>query len=188
MVNPLTPSLQGRWTRLERPEPRHTEFIYQLALEQPDLVRWKYPQFVPRLEMFSEHLMDNTLSLLVVVDRRSSAPIGLVSTHQAHFQHGYAYVSASVVKALQGSGIGGEILPLYIRYVFMTWSLRKLYFYVPEFSMSLIQSVLNHGLKQEGTFRNYIFRDGRFWDCRILTIYRTEFEEAACSDTGSRDE
>ena len=171
------PTRHGRWVKLDPLSPKYHEFLYQFAIELPDVFSWKFQSSHPSFDAFHQRLAEGMLSIFVVVESRTNAPIGLVTTHQANLQNGTAYLGGGVVSSFRGSGIAIEAFTVYLRYLFKTYNLRKVYVPVPEFMEPRIFSSVGRLLQKEGELEDYVFAAGRWWSQLVFAIYRTEFQK-----------
>lgn len=165
-------SRTGRWVQLVPVSAAHHEFLYGLAAGEDTGFRWRFGGTVPSFEHFRDTLSNGVLSQSVVLERTSQTPVGLVVAYNGDLNNGIAYLGAVMAPAVQGTGLAIEALLLLIRYVFDTWSFRKLYLEVPEFNMPAMSGGALRWFVEEGRMRQCIFRVGRYWDRLILAIDR----------------
>ena len=171
------PSKSGRWTDLKPFTNEHHEFLYQLGMDRPDLFRWKYRISMPSFEVFSRDIDAGISAGFTISDRKLGAPLGAVIAHSANFQSGYAYLSSASLPSLEGSGSIAESFILFIQHMFTTWSFRKLYYYVPEYSLESVKGARNDLFEEEGCLRNTLHYRGRDWNQHVLAVYRAHFFE-----------
>jgi len=117
------------------------------------------------------------LSQYVILDRQTGLPIGLLQAVRPNLNSGYATLVVLLSARLRGSGIAIESVFQFIRHLFDTWRLRKLYCHVPDYSVPSIASILGPLLKEEGRLRGRIYSRGGIWDDLIFAIWREEFDE-----------
>jgi RimJ/RimL family protein N-acetyltransferase len=70
-----------------------------------------------------------------------------------------------------------EGLVLFLGLCFRNWNLRKLYAEIPGFNWAQFESVTDYFLRVEGLLPDHEYFDGRFWDHRIVAVYREDFEQ-----------
>jgi hypothetical protein len=75
----------------------------------------------------------------------------------------------------QGKGIGSRVEFAVLDYVFFALNLNKLNCEVLAFNKSAINFYKKFGFKEEGDFKQHIFRDGRFYDVVRLTMLKQEW-------------
>lgn len=171
-------SFSGRWVTLVKVTTDATRFLYELSTDEAIGPRWRFTGAVPSFEQFQQTLWQGVLSQFVVLENEGKQPIGHVVAYNADLHHGFTYIGESVLEEVSGSGAGIEALLVFIRYVFATYNLRKLYFEVPEYNLSAFSSTVDWLLRREGRLKEHTFYQGRFWDRHILALYRPDFEDA----------
>lgn len=185
-TGPTPPPRTGRWVALIPVLPQHVEFLYQLATDERSGFRWRLTGSVPPLDTFQRDLWKGVFSQFVVVERRSSRPIGTVMAYNVDLHHGFGFLAAAVVPAAQNSGVGIEAVELFVAWLFLTYDLRKLYLEVPEFNMKEMANGLDGLLREEGRLRKHMYYSGQHWDRLILAIYRDEYLSLRHARTGRR--
>lgn len=179
-------SRTGRWVQLVPVSVVHHEFLYDLATGEDTGFRWRFGGTVPPFEQFRDTLWSGVLTQFVVLERTSQAPVGLVVAYNGDLNNGIAYLGAVMARAVQGSGIAVDALLLFVRYVFDTWSFRKLYLEVPEFNMPAMDGGTRRWFVEEGRMQQCIFRAGRYWDRLILAIGRETAAEMVAGRLSGR--
>lgn len=172
----VAPSRTGRWVRLLPVTLQAVDFLYQLATDEASGFRWRLSGTVPTIDAFRESLWPGVLAQFVVVEKQSVTPIGTVVAYNADLNSGHCYVGAAMVDAVQHTGMGIESVVLFLRYLFATWALRKVYLDVPEFNLASMMAGVGTILHEEGRLREHTHYAGRYWDRVTLAVYRTELE------------
>jgi RimJ/RimL family protein N-acetyltransferase len=173
-VSAGTTQLEGRLVSLRPMEPADYKKLFALAVSGTTAWRWRYAGVLPSYEEWLQTLKSGVLSQLVVTDR-SDGVLGLVVAYDANLNNGTAYVAAMVAPGSVGSGRGAEAMILFLRYVFATWSVVKVYMEVPEFNIEQFGSALERTCEVEGRLRGHLVYDGKRWDQLILSVSRDRF-------------
>jgi RimJ/RimL family protein N-acetyltransferase len=153
----------------------HHEFLYQLAIDEVNGLRWRYAGMVPRRDTFDQTIWSAILTQFIVVDRESNVPIGVVSAYNADMNHGYAYVMAAMISDVTKTGIGIEAVDLFFGHLFECYRFRVLYLEVPEYNVPQFASAIGWFLKEEGRLVQHTFYGGRFWDRFIFALHREDY-------------
>lgn len=115
------------------------------------------------------------LSQLTVTRVSDPQPVGLVVLYNASLQSGTGYLGVVVAPECVGSGVGAEAAMLFLRYVFHTWDLTKVYMEFPEFNLAQFASGVDRYFRVEGRLRSHYYYGGRRFDQIIAAVYRDEF-------------
>jgi len=169
---------RGRWVTLSPVMREHLPFLYELAIDEESGFRWRYGGGVPPFEVFEKNLWTGVQIQFVIGDRATRNPIGFVQLYNVDHIQRFGYLGAILARQVQGVGIGMEGIVLFLRYVFATWDIRKLYLEMPEFNAHQLHSTIRLGIiEREGCFRRHSFYDGRWWDRHIYALYREVFQQ-----------
>jgi len=168
------PSLTGRAVSLTPLFPSDYPALYELAISEQVSYRWRFRGGIPNYEAFVQSLYVDVLSQFVVRSEPSGAAVGHVVSYGTDFQNGYSYAGAMMRADLQGTGSGIEAFALFVRYLFATWNLRKVYLEVVEFNMPQFGSAIGRYVTEEGRLREHVYYQGRLWDQYLLALYRAQ--------------
>lgn len=155
--------------------------LYASALDPRWSFRWRFRGATPSFQDFSSALWAGTLSQFIVERRLDDRAVGVVSCYNARPDAGVAYVGFTRIVP-SSSSPSSEMLEggyLFLSFLFRNWSFRKLYAEVPGFTWDQFAAGQNSFFHVEGTLLNHDYFDGRFWDHRIVAIYREEWESLA---------
>ena len=169
------PSRHGTWTALVPIDDSHFEYLYQLAIDESTGFRWRFVGAVPTKEEFRQSLWKGALSQFLVVETKTERAIGMVVAYQPDLPNGHVYVGAVMELSVQATGLGIEAVMLFLRYLFTTWNLRKVYFEVPEYNAEWMVNSIGQYLKEEGRLKDHSFYDRRWWDKLILALYYDDY-------------
>jgi len=167
----LTPILSTVDVRLTPVEPEDMRFLYKLATHPDTCFRWRYRGAPPPMEKFAVDLWSQVLVQFVARRTSDGEPIGLLVTYGADMGQRYAYVGAVFRPDYTGSGIAATVTAAFVRYLFHTFPMRKLYVEVPGFNWPQMRSGEGRLFEVEGIMRDHEFYAGRYWDRYLCAIY-----------------
>lgn len=75
-----------------------------------------------------------------------------------------------------GRGYGTDATRLMLRYAFLELNLHRVSLWVYAFNERAIRAYKRAGFRIEGTLRENLYRDGRYWDEHIMGALREEWE------------
>jgi len=167
---------EGRYVRLRPVRDLDRPFLYSLMTDKSVGVRWRFRGALPRPESFDRLLWEGILAQYVIEGRESGVTKGLVASWSANLNAGIANLGVLLAPEYMSHGTGIEAGILFARYLFDTWSLRKLYLEAPEFNCDQFGSAIGNYLHVEGILRDHDYYGGRYWDSYILAFYRADLE------------
>jgi len=156
--------------------PGSIDFLYQLATDEATGWRWRFNGIVPRREAFEQSLWNGILTQFIVYEITGETMIGSVVAYNADLNHGFAYVAVAMTSEAMGSGAGIEAADLFGAHLFGCYRLRKLYLEVPEFNIGQFETAIGWLFREEANLVGHLYYWGRYWDRRILAVYREDYE------------
>ena len=168
--HPLAPTLSNRELRLTPVEPEDLRFLYSMSIHPETAFRWRYRGAPPPADRFAADLWHQVL-VQFVVRLPDGEPIGHVVAYGADMGQRYAYAGAVFRSDFTGSGLGAQAFTMFVRYLFHTFPMRKLYVEVPGFNWEQISSGEDRHFETEGVMRDHEFYAGRYWDRYLCAIY-----------------
>lgn len=172
-------TLIGRRVGLKPLEQSDLSYLYSLSTNDTVGYRWRYRGTVPAIEQFVADLWLGVLTQFVIVDLKSSKPVGLVVAYQHDVEHGTAQIGIVTEPSQWRTLSTMEALHLFIRHLFGVHNLRKLYAEMPAFNYEDVSSGLDQLFRLEARLNDAHYWAGRYWDLLVLAIDRTEWETAA---------
>ncbi|MEV0719582.1 GNAT family protein [Asanoa sp. NPDC050611] len=172
--DPLAPVLADAAFLLTPIQEGDLPFLYTLATHPDVSYRWRYRGNPPPPERFAADLWGRVLVQLVARTTAEGAPAGLVVAYDADLAHGHAKIGAVFAPEYAGTGLPAGATALFVRYLFHTFPLRKLYLEVPGFNWELVSSGAGRLFTVEGVLRDHDFYAGRYWDKHLCAIYRPD--------------
>jgi RimJ/RimL family protein N-acetyltransferase len=106
-------------------------------------------------------------------------PIGNCSINDIHWSIRSAEVGIFIgEKALWNQGYGTQAMRLLLRHGFETLNLNRIFLRVFETNLRAVRSYEKAGFILEGRQRQAMYKDGRYIDVLVMSILRSEWEEA----------
>ena len=78
----------------------------------------------------------------------------------------------------RGKGYGSDALRVMVRYAFLEMNMNRVGLQVAAFNEPARRSYEKCGFQLEGTLRQYMYRDGQYWDMHLMSILRAEWDAA----------
>jgi RimJ/RimL family protein N-acetyltransferase len=172
-ADPLAPVLDDQTVRLVPMAPDDMGFLYSLVIRPDTCFRWRYRGAPPSFERFADDLWRQVLVQLVARRATDNEPVGHVVAYGADPAMRHLYVGAVFLPPYAGTGLGARAVGMFVRYLFHTFPLRKIYLEVPGFNWSQVSSGQEHVFHVEGILRDHDYYAGREWDQYLCAIYRT---------------
>jgi RimJ/RimL family protein N-acetyltransferase len=169
--------MAGRFVLLRPILPEDHRALYAISTEDETNFRWRYRGALPPFEVFMAGLHSEVMAQFVVCPKDDPRQIlGLVVAYHADLNSGTCYLG-TVMRSEALRGMGFEASCLFIRYLFRTWALRKIYMEVVEYNMYLIASGEGRLYHVEGRMKERFYYAGTFWDNLLLTVEKNSAEE-----------
>jgi RimJ/RimL family protein N-acetyltransferase len=169
-----SPSRRGRFASLRPIRPADIPMLYILLTDENVGARWRFRGVVPRRDQFEQILWEGVHAQFVVESSEGGELIGLASAYNASLNAGTVNMGIAITDHLSLRGYGIEAFILLARYLFATWSFRKLYAYMPAFNRHQIESSIGRYMHVEGILRDHEYYGHRYWDTFILAFYRSD--------------
>lgn len=134
-----------------------------------------FGQFKERFEQLCEHPTASHRDFEIHDDERDVLiGIAYVARIDAHHQHARIGVTIGD-RAYWGKGYGRESMHLLLRYCFDQLGLHRVRAATFEYNTAWRDLVEGMGFTKEGTARDYLYRDGRFWDKENYALLEPEY-------------
>jgi RimJ/RimL family protein N-acetyltransferase/aryl carrier-like protein len=169
--DPLVPILETGCLRLAPVTPEDIAFLYALAVDPETGFRWRYRGSVPSLETFTAELCNDVLLQFVVLRVEDSLRVGQVVAYGGEPGLRHARVGAVFHPLCAGTGLAAQAVSLFVRYLFHTFPLNKVYLEVPGFNWPQLQSGQGVLFQVEGVLKDHDYYAGRYWDKYVCAIY-----------------
>jgi RimJ/RimL family protein N-acetyltransferase/aryl carrier-like protein len=170
--DPLAPGLTGHGIRLDPVVPDDTRFLYSLAAAPETGFRWRYRGVPPSLDRFATGMWDQIVVQYVARRVDDNQPVGHLIAYGADPTTRFVHAGAVFVPSCTGSGLAARTVGMFVRYLFHTLPLVKVYLEVPGFNWPQISSGEGTLFRVEGVLRDHLFYAGRTWHQYLCAIYR----------------
>jgi RimJ/RimL family protein N-acetyltransferase len=153
---------------------RNSEFLRLLDSEPPAL--WSKKKALEWIEKDLES--DEARIGLSIRTTEGDRPIGFVGLDGIRWNQGDSYVAIGIgEEEFWGKGYGTEAMRLMIQYVFRELNFRRLTLTVFEYNQRAFRSYQKLGFQVEGRVREFMRREGRWWDLVFMGILREDWEQ-----------
>lgn len=176
--DPLAPRLETQALRLTPMVPDDLGFLYSLAVEPETGFRWRYRGSVPPIERFKAELWNQVLLQYVVRRIEDNTPVGHVVAYGDELSLRHTYVGAVFHPDSAGTGLAAQAVSLFVRHLFHTFPLNKIYIEVPGVNWPQLQSGQGSLFRVEGVLRDHDYYAGRLWDKYVCAVYPEDFLDA----------
>lgn len=177
-ADPLAPVLASHAIRLDPVVPDDIGFLYALASQPETSFRWRYRGAPPPFDRFVADLWQQVLVQYVARSTEDDRPVGHVVAYCASPNTRHVSVGAVFEPAYAGTGLAAHAVLLFVRYLFHTFQLHKLYLEVPGYNWPQLRSGENRLFRVEGVLRDHNYYAGRYWDEYVCAIYPDQLTEA----------
>lgn len=112
-------------------------------------------------------------------DREENRLIGVAYVAHVSPHHHHALVGITIgEREYWGNGYGKESLRLLLRYCFQTLDLHRVSAESFEYNTAWHDLLKGMGFVKEGTAREYLYRDGEYWDKELFSLLESEYRDA----------
>lgn len=170
-ADPLAPVLATHTFRLAPVDRDDLGFLYALAVHPETGFRWRYRGAAPPFDRFVAELWTHVLVQYVVRRVQDDRPVGLVVAYGPDEGLSHAHLGAVFAPPHAGAGLAAQVVTVFVRYLFHTFRLRKLYLEIPEFNWPQLRSGDGRLFQVEGVLRGHYYYAGRYWDKYVGAIY-----------------
>lgn len=170
-ASPLAPVLKTRTLLLAPIAGDDIDYLYALSVEPETCFRWRYRGAPPSIDRFVADLWTQVLVQFIARRSRDNRPVGHVVAYGADAAQRHAYVAALFGPQYAGTGVAAQSVAVFVRYLFHTYPLRKLYLEVPGFNWPQLRSGEGSLFRVEGILRDHDHYAGRSWDKYLCAIY-----------------
>lgn len=119
-------------------------------------------------------------------DAEGETLIGVAYVAQISPHHDHATVGITIgERDYWGHGYGKESLRLLLRYCFQELDLHRVSAEAFEFNEAWRDLIEGLGFKREGTAREYLYRDGTYWDKQLYSLLESEYREVLGDEAGA---
>lgn len=174
-------SYRSHNTTIRPLEPSDIPVLYQATLRPQSAHRWRFRGRTPSPEEFESVLFGrDVLAQFIVIEAGGGRPVGLVVGYDPDTTSGHC--SVAVQRAWdhdRSAGLMFEGAFVMVQYLFDHFNLRKLYFDVPEYNLTLFSQSPGSLLVEEGRLIDHYYYGDRYWDRVTFALYRSTWDETA---------
>jgi len=129
-------------------------------------------QFLETWRMWSKQRMEARFTVV-----KSGRPVGLVFDYDRSMEDGHTKVATLLSEHAAGRGAGVIATTLFSDWLFQTLPLRKLYFDVFGFNVSVVRMLQKLHVREEMCRSDHRYWNGRYWDCHGFSLFREELPQ-----------
>jgi RimJ/RimL family protein N-acetyltransferase/aryl carrier-like protein len=170
--DPLVPVLTGNGLRLDPVTPEDTRFLYTLACAPETSFHWRYRGAPPPLERFTNDMWNQIVVQFVARRIEDDQPVGQLIAYGADPTARFLYLGAVFIPSYSGTGLAARAVGVFVRYLFHTFPLAKVYLEVPGYNWPQVRSGEGTLFEVEGVLRDHHYYAGRCWDQYLCAIHR----------------
>jgi RimJ/RimL family protein N-acetyltransferase len=164
-------------------EPTDEPFVYELESDPFSFINSQLglkrprPRQVSR-ERFERFTESSLLAVAVCISDEERTPIGIVSLKGvpgdlAH--HRYTEISIGLSPSYQGKGYGTEAINWALQWAFKSAGMHRVTVKAFEYNSGARRLYERLGFKHEGTIRETLWHDGRWWDDYVYGMLEGEW-------------
>jgi RimJ/RimL family protein N-acetyltransferase len=128
-------------------------------------------------EALDYYLNSNEAYIFAIRSRESDEIIGVAGFDEIIWTNGTATVFIGIGSSeLRGKGIGKEALSLLLDFGFFELNFHKVQLDVISYNESAVRLYEGAGFVQEGTYREFIYRDGERYDMYLYGLLKNEWK------------
>jgi RimJ/RimL family protein N-acetyltransferase len=129
------------------------------------------------LERWLQGLQKGDFMRFTIRRLTDDVPLGSLALHGINMRNRSAGLAIFIGDAEQrGKGYGTDANRIILRYAFLELNLHRIALGVMDYNQSAIRSYEKVGFVHEGTRRQHMVRDGRYFDVHVMSILRPEWE------------
>lgn len=114
-----------------------------------------------------------------VADHMSGPSVGVVRMDEIDPTNRSIRVGCDIFPRYRGQGCGSKTFAAILKYAFDYLNMHRVWLAVIESNRVARHVYLKHGLREEGRYRDAIFRDGRYVDYLVMSILEHEYRRVA---------
>ncbi|PJI07886.1 MULTISPECIES: GNAT family N-acetyltransferase [Clostridium] len=112
-----------------------------------------------------------------IEDIKTEKYIGGCGINELNWLVRTAEVGIWVSKEYWGKGYGTDAMRVLLKFIFQNMNINKVKLSVFSFNERAIKSYKKCGFKVEGTLKDEIFKDGKYYDEILMAIFKDEFQK-----------
>lgn len=162
-------------------EPEDNQWLFSLYVGEETGFRWDLEGQIPTYEEFirSDGFLGAYILKLAIVDLQRNAPIGVVLAGQVDERSNTIQIGTCLMPNFIGSGKGVMATIVLCEYLFTRLCFRKIYSYSVDFNYFNFFKRMGLHTRVEACLKEHRYFQGRYWDVRIFSVLREEWEHFA---------
>jgi RimJ/RimL family protein N-acetyltransferase len=110
-----------------------------------------------------------------IVKISSGQIIGIFRIQNIDYMNKNCEIGLDIIPSLRGRGYGKKSYHMVLEYLFMHFNMHMVYLRVGEFNERGQALYRRIGFTETGRYKQYLFRNGRYWDYIIYTMLRDDY-------------
>jgi len=173
---------KGKFVTLRPIEEEDLEFVRTL-FNDPELeslvVGWSWPVSRYQHKKWFEKISADTNSIRYIIETKEDGPVGTSGWQPIDWKNRIAAsIGIRIInKQLRSKGIGIDTCMAMLKYIFDELQLNRTDSEVIEYNKASIKLLEKLGYKLEGVRRNYIYKNGKYYDLLLYGLLKEEYYE-----------
>lgn len=138
---------------------------------------FKWPLDEAQLEQYAARIggSDPGLASFNVIDAETEELVGHVDIDEINLPNKRGEITRVIVKeGLRNKGYGKELMRAVVDYGFNALKLHRLTLKVFDFNKQAIECYKKIGFVHEGTLRDVLFHEGKYWSVHLMSVLSNE--------------
>ncbi|MBU1863565.1 MAG: GNAT family N-acetyltransferase [Candidatus Omnitrophica bacterium] len=118
---------------------------------------------------------DNVTRRYSIVEVALNKVIGILRVQNISFTNRNCEVGLDILPSYRGKGFGVKSYKMILEYLFLHFNMHMVYLKVGDFNEKAGTLYERIGFVKSGRFKEFLFRDGKYWDYNIYTLLRRDY-------------
>jgi len=110
-----------------------------------------------------------------IIEVTSNKVIGILRIQNIDSINRNCEIGLDIIPSMRGKGYGTKSYHMILEYLFTHFNMHMVYLRVGEFNEHAQRLYSQIGFTETGRYREYLFRNGRYWDYIIYTLLQNEY-------------
>jgi len=119
--------------------------------------------------------LQNSSKAYYIICLEDDTPVGLVRCDEIDSLNRSIRIGADIHKSFRGKGYGTKVYELLLKYTFDYLNMNRVWLCVAEFNNKARKLYDKFNFVEEGRYREFLYREGKYHDYIILSILRKEY-------------
>ena len=158
------------------------------------LAKWRFSdrnydffyEFLPTTKEQNEKWIESVLNKkneinLIAYEKESGRPVGTISLIDIDSRNQKCEIGRVLIgnEDDRKKGYGMHLISLVLEYAFLHLNMRKVYLEVFAENASAVRFYEKSGFKEDGLFKEHIYKNGKFKDVVHMSLFKTDFLASA---------